>query len=79
MRAASGILKFKQWVFGINGHTGCAAAERYLERDGRAIGHDFINLDCLERDDGSTMGWGPRWTTPGRFTATASRTAANPP
>jgi len=40
----------------INGHTGCAAAERYLERDGRAIGHDFINLDCVERDDGS-IGW----------------------
>ena len=41
----------------INGHTGCAAAERYLERDGRAIGHDFINLECMELDDGSTMGW----------------------
>lgn len=40
----------------INGHTGCAAAERYLERDGRAIGHDFINLDCVEREDGS-FGW----------------------
>ena len=41
----------------INGHTGCAAAERYLERDGRAIGHDFVNLDCMERDNGGTMGW----------------------
>ena len=41
----------------INGHTGCAAAERYLEKGGRAIGHDFINLDCIERDDGSTIGW----------------------
>ena len=33
----------------INGHTGCAATERYLERDGRAIGHNFVNLDCVER------------------------------
>ena len=41
----------------INGHTGCAAAERYLERDGRAIGHDFVNLGCMERDDGSAAGW----------------------
>ena len=41
----------------INGHTGCAAAERYLERDGRAIGHDFINLACVEREDGSAIGW----------------------
>lgn len=41
----------------INGHTGCAAAERYLEKGGRAIGHDFVNLDCVERDDDSTMGW----------------------
>ena len=41
----------------INGHTGCAAAERYLERDGRAIGHDFVNLDCMERDDGEAVGW----------------------
>jgi len=41
----------------INGHTGCAAAERYLERDGRAIGHDFVNLGCVEREDGSTIGW----------------------
>ena len=40
----------------INGHTGCAAAERYLERGGRAIGHDFINLDCGERLDGP-VGW----------------------
>ena len=40
----------------INGHAGCAAAERYLEHDGRAIGHDFINLDCMEREDGS-YGW----------------------
>ena len=40
----------------INGHTGCAAAERYLERGGRAIGHDFINLDCGERLDGPA-GW----------------------
>lgn len=39
----------------INGHTGCAAAERYLERDGRAIGHDFVNLDCMER--GGLIGW----------------------
>ncbi len=41
----------------INGHTGCAATERYLERDGRAIGHDFINLACIEREDGSVIGW----------------------
>lgn len=45
----------------INGHTGCAAAERYLERNGRgngrAIGHDFINLDCMERSDGEAVGW----------------------
>lgn len=41
----------------INGHTGCAAAERYLERDGRAIGHDFVNLGYMEREDGSTIGW----------------------
>ena len=41
----------------INGHTGCAAAERYLERDGRAIGHDFVNLGCMERDNGSATGW----------------------
>ena len=40
----------------INGHTGCAAAERYLERGGRAIGHDFVNLDCGERLDGG-IGW----------------------
>ena len=36
----------------INGHTGCAATERYLERDGRAIGHNFVNLDCVERGNG---------------------------
>ena len=41
----------------INGHTGCAAAERYLEKGGRAIGHDFINLDCMEREDGTIAGW----------------------
>ena len=41
----------------INGHTGCAAAERYLERGGRAIGHDFINLGCMEREDGGAVGW----------------------
>lgn len=41
----------------INVHTGCAATERYLERDGRAIGHDFINLACTEREDGSVIGW----------------------
>ncbi|MBQ9042717.1 MAG: relaxase/mobilization nuclease domain-containing protein [Eggerthellaceae bacterium] len=41
----------------INGHTGCAATERYLERGGRAIGHDFMNLDCMERDGGDTIGW----------------------
>ena len=41
----------------INGHTGCAAAERYLERGGRAIGHDFVNLGCVERDNGSAIGW----------------------
>lgn len=41
----------------INGHTGCAPAERYLEKGGRAIGHDFINLNCVERDDGSTISW----------------------
>lgn len=41
----------------INGHTSCAAAERYLERDGRAIGHDFIDLACVEREDGSAIGW----------------------
>lgn len=41
----------------INVHTGCAATERYLERDGRAIGHDFINLACIEREDGSVIGW----------------------
>ena len=41
----------------INGHTDCAAAERYLERGGRAIGHDFINLGCMEREDGGAVGW----------------------
>ena len=41
----------------INGHTGCAAAERYLERNGRAIGHDFVNLGCVELEDGSAIGW----------------------
>lgn len=41
----------------INGHTGCAATERYLERNGRAIGHGFINLDCMDRDGGAAAGW----------------------
>lgn len=40
----------------INGHTGCAATERYLERDGRAIGHNFVNLNCMERG-GEAVGW----------------------
>lgn len=41
----------------INGHTDCAATERYLERDGRTIGHNFVNLDCMERGGGETVGW----------------------
>ena len=33
-----------------------AAIERYLERGGRAIGHDFVNLDCME-GGGEARGW----------------------
>lgn len=32
----------------ISGHTGLAKARDYLERDGRALAHDFLNLDAPE-------------------------------
>lgn len=37
----------------ISGHTGLAKAKRYLERDGRALASDFLNLDApIEGHDG---------------------------
>lgn len=32
----------------ISGHTGLAKARAYLERDGRALARDFLNLDAPE-------------------------------
>lgn len=43
------------FVKAISGHTRLGAAQRYLERDGRALARDFLNLDALTEgiDDGS--------------------------
>ena len=35
----------------INGHTGCARIEAYLEKDGRALMRDFFNLSWDELED----------------------------
>ena len=37
-------------VKAINGHTGAVPVQRYLERNNRAIGHDFLNLSIDTRD-----------------------------
>lgn len=35
----------------ISGHTSCQNIQRYLEKGGRALAHDFFNLSWDERDD----------------------------
>ncbi len=35
----------------ISGHTDCQAIQRYLEKNGRALAHDFFNLSWDERED----------------------------
>lgn len=35
----------------ISGHTSCQNIQRYLEKDGRALAHDFFNLSWDERED----------------------------
>lgn len=35
----------------IAGHTSCQNIQRYLEKDGRALAHDFFNLSWDERED----------------------------
>lgn len=35
----------------ISGHTGCQNIQRYLEKGGRALAHDFFNLSWDERED----------------------------
>jgi hypothetical protein len=35
----------------ISGHTSCAGIYRYLTKDGRALAHDYINLDAPEEGD----------------------------
>lgn len=39
----------------ISGHTGLDKARAYLERDDRALAHDFLNLDAPELADGSRL------------------------
>ncbi len=44
----------------ISGHTGLAAAQEYLERGGRALAHDYINLDAPEEGiEGPLPEYGP--------------------
>lgn len=35
----------------ISGHTSCQNIQRYLEKEGRALAHDFFNLSWDERED----------------------------
>lgn len=35
----------------ISGHTSCAGVYRYLTKNGRALAHDFLNIDAPEEED----------------------------
>lgn len=42
------------YVKPISGHTRLGGAQRYLEREGRALARDFLNMDAPQADLGMT-------------------------